>query len=595
MMDTAPLDYSNMSLEEIQSSVNNIDFATMSPNPTFMPNRDALRDVTAGVTDRNAAWDLISNTALQTDGFWTGSTTNSDARFSALQDVMGDPVTASIEGSNRYTLEIPEGFNSEQRNDYVDYLVRTNQIPGPGEGREMNTRGLDSEGRLIVDTNSLSNSESFGGKLFRNVVTTAIGAGTGAGVVGAVGGGLVGAGAGGAASSATTGLINEGKIDVGDMLTGAATGTVSAGLLDPYLPPAYSAQNIGGSFIKGSVNEGVNSLIRGDGLDLTDIALAGVKKAGFDTLKDLGGDALQTNDGNLQIGVDTVNGVAITQADIDRLTNTSDLYGVLGDNGLLSKIGITSSYMPTGVIGDIADWIGLGGRPVVDPGGLISKKAQEDLDGIGSDTSLSFEDRNEQIENVVNQYYTDTARYDERYFDLTTERSSDVSLSGIYEKNPYASGADTTFGIEGGSEGSLPGTSGSGSGMLSDYGQGDSVPAGSGGGDRVLPTGNGVSSESDITLPSTQQDTLPTTNTGGNTVQRDQLPTGTVDQPDEIPANKGGGSVAALGTAIAGGMMMTSPEFKPFMATIKTHFPVLSKLNLQPKDYLKMLIGRMNT
>jgi hypothetical protein len=130
--------------------------------------------------------------------------------------------------------------------------------------------------------------------------------------------------------------------------------------------------------------------------------------------------------------------------DLERLTNTTDLYGLLGENGFLGKLELDVGYMPTDYLGDALSGIdrltgglfNLGGRPMENIG-PAAEKAQEAIDALPDEMPLA--EKGEAIKAIEENFLRDTARYDERFFDLTTERSSGSPLSGIYERNPYGS------------------------------------------------------------------------------------------------------------------------------------------------------------
>ena len=113
--------------------------------------------------------------------------------------------------------------------------------------------------------------------------------------------------------------------------------------------------------------------------------------------------------------------------------------------------------MPTDYVGDALNVIGMGSREVIDPTGEITKKHQEMLDGVGSDPTLSFEERNARIKNIEDSFYRETQRYDERFFDLTSPRG-DSPMQGIFEKNPNKVTDTSTGSVAGIDSGSLEGS-----------------------------------------------------------------------------------------------------------------------------------------
>lgn len=108
-----------------------------------------------------------------------------------------------------------------------------------------------------------------------------------------------------------------------------------------------------------------------------------------------------------------------------------------------------------------------------------------------------------------------------------------------------------------------------------------------------LPTfDSGSSNNTGGTVATTSPVTTATTNTGGTGTGTG---TGTGEGTGE---GEGGGDGDGLGMSAAIGMLAAGggkAEFSPFMAQIKSDFPLLSKLNLGPSDYLKMLMARMNS
>jgi hypothetical protein len=251
---------------------------------------------------------------------------------------------------------------------------------------------------------------------------------------------------------------------------------------------ALRAQNPVGSLARGTLTSAVGQAIMNGEISLEDALKGGLITLGVDTVTDVFGDVRQTNDGNLIPGVDTLDGRLITQADVDRLTNTSDVYTLLGPEGILSQLtGLDVPYLPTTWAGNALDFVddilgtNLGGRPIVDPGGRFGEELEARYDEIEGNRlsenqanlqeynsgNISYEEllkRNMEgmdfaktaLDAAEENFLRNTQRYDERFFDVFTPRG-ESPLVGIYENNPVAAGGPIVTGTPGGSSSSSGG------------------------------------------------------------------------------------------------------------------------------------------
>ena len=332
--------------------------------------------------------------------------------------------------------------------EYTDALTTMGLLP------ELDFRGWEKH-RGGDGTFSISYHEPetvFADTLFKSIVPAAVGMLT----TGALGGGLV-AGALGGGTSATFGSVaSGGGFDPEEIakgaLTGAASGWLSEGGLselvgDNAFTQVYDSPNVVGAFTKGSVNDALISAAQGD-FDLEDSALAGLVNVGTRVVGDIFADADQTKDGSITQDT-TVDGVRLgdmpplerAQA-FARLSNSTDLYGLLGEGGLLDTIGISGvGYMPTDYIGDAMNFLGIG-----DPVEGV-RKAQEERQQKIDDLSpaLSAEQRAEAIAGIDREYEAEIQRFDERDFIIDRTRG-EGEQSGIWEFNDVLpSSGGTTF------------------------------------------------------------------------------------------------------------------------------------------------------
>ena len=298
--------------------------------------------------------------------------------------------------------------------------------------------------------------DDFMGKLVKNAPAI-IGAATGNPWLAAAGSGFVAARDGGNLED----ILRAGAAaGAGSFLGGGALAKV----------PGLNAANVPSSFLRGATTSAVTQAIANGEISFEDAVKAGLINVGVDVVKDTFGDARQTNDGNLRDGVDTyidANGntqiINSVDGSLDRLTNSTDLYGTLGENGLLSKLGLDVGNMPTDWIGDGLDLFGFGGRPIVDPtgsnrdaadaadkatmeyhdakaaelraeyangtGDMTNTEYMTKLGELGRETNLMFRD-------TQDMFLNNTARTDIRFFDMF-EPHGDSRLTGIVEGNPF--------------------------------------------------------------------------------------------------------------------------------------------------------------
>ena len=291
------------------------------------------------------------------------------------------------------------------------------------------------------------------GNIIKMAVTTAIGAGVG----GAFAGGATALGAGSSAAGVAGGVgsgLGSGYVAGArgtDLLKAGAIGAVSP-LLSKV--PGLRDPNLVSSFGRGTLTDVISQGVSDGKIDFGKALKSGALGTAMDVGKDLLGDAKQTNDGNLKEGVDTIdNGRTMSPDDITRLTNTSDLYGLLGDKGLLSKIGIDLSgdngglfsengYLNTDYIGGGLDFLGLGDRPMENNPTELAKKAQAEINAIESE-GLSVAETGAKIKAIEDQFFADTARYDERGLKFLERGNS--KRTGIYEFENEGPTAGTGF------------------------------------------------------------------------------------------------------------------------------------------------------
>ena len=434
------------------------------------------------------------------------------------------------------------------------------------------------------------------------------------------------------------------------------------------------SQNPAGSFTRGSLTSAVGQAIINGEISLEDAVRAGLIQTGVDTVVDVFGDTRQTNTGNLIEGVDTTNGVPMTAEDVARLTDTSDVYTILGPEGILSKVtGLDVPYLPTDWAGNALDFVdnvvgtNLGGRPIVDPGGRFEQEYRDTVNTQVEGTlaenqknielyqsgQISYNDllqRNsdnlafsrESLQLAENNFLRNTARYDERFFDVFTPRGTSP-LTGIWENNPVAARGPVVTSPAGSGSGSGGGTAPDGTSV-------GGLPAATGGGvfidvgpDEDVEPAEGVEEQEEAEFTEEEieaiEDTLASGRTGPELTDVsedplagavdaediDELPP-SVDSPvdlpggvDEVPASgglpvlDGLPSGASLPSGVADGIVSSlvrrvlppggarggarglppgpgDADFESFMSGITYVIPVLQKLNIPLTDYIAMWI-----
>ena len=280
---------------------------------------------------------------------------------------------------------------------------------------------------------------------------------------------------------------------VADALTTGGTAALTAGVLEGLQPKGfisdvlpddfnkiYSAQNVAGSFVQGTTNSVITQAIANGEISIEDALKAGLITTGVDVATDIYQDAIQTRDAQDLLSGTSLQGsrVNMTPEEALRLQNTSDLYGLLGEQGLLSDLGLDVGYLPTDLIGGAADLLqGFTGRTtaiidgqeyrvlqdeygdnfVVNPDGTLNTTiTAADLD-VALESGNLFDASREG--NLLGELLpgVDQNRYDERYFDVTTQRDSDAPQQGIFEENPFARQGTTFTGFPtAGSESTTP-------------------------------------------------------------------------------------------------------------------------------------------
>jgi hypothetical protein len=244
---------------------------------------------------------------------------------------------------------------------------------------------------------------------------------------GPLGGGFVGQGLASGLSSAATDLITTGSVDSGSVLTDALTGgLLQSGfeaLPDNPVSPVFLANNFVGDFAQGTLNNAVGQYIEDGGVSGTDAFLAGAANVGAQMAADAILDTIQTDDINSMIArgetvdgrpiedwvADAAAGDEYAQYLINNLPTSTDLRGLLGPSGFLTQAGIDTEFLQTGPLS----------TTINAAGGVLSQ-----IPGVPQ--AVDF------VGNVLNPYGAGFEnRYDERFFDITAQRSSESPYSGI--------------------------------------------------------------------------------------------------------------------------------------------------------------------
>ena len=266
---------------------------------------------------------------------------------------------------------------------------------------------------------------------------------------------------------------------------GGATGLATLGLDKiPGLGTLRQADNFGGSFVSGSTNSLVSQAIATGEISLEDAAKAGLINMGVETAKDVYEDTVFTADGNLKVGVDSVNHKILGEGpnlkdweyDIAKISNSTDLHGFLGENGALAKLtGLDIGRLPTTYLGKALKAIGLANRPEYDPDGMYAEdkaraeqsaenqyRATMDEANISVGSGEISENEWRSIERTAREaarvagveaqelFWQRTAPYQEEFFDVTTPRG-ESPITGAHTENPY--GESSGLGLFSGSFG----------------------------------------------------------------------------------------------------------------------------------------------
>jgi hypothetical protein len=255
--------------------------------------------------------------------------------------------------------------------------------------------------------------------------------------------------------------------DMTDVLKNAGLGGLTpalGNLLPGGIGNAYNADNLVGSFIRGGINDVVAQGVLTGEVDFMDALASGGINAGVDVIKDIWGDLTQTNSAQDMVNRgESLNGGPISAEDALRLQDTTDLYGLLGDEGLLAQFGLDVGYLPTDWAGDVTDFLagytdrqtivspdgteytfidgGKGNQMVLNPDGTINRDiVPQDAIDRKDGWYINETTRTTPFSGILNP---DDPRYDERFFDLTSERSQDSTMTGIFEENPMAASGGT--------------------------------------------------------------------------------------------------------------------------------------------------------
>ena len=287
----------------------------------------------------------------------------------------------------------------------------------------------------------------------------------------AFGGGLSGSVLSGAASGAAGSLGNQvlsGDIDLGQVARGALVGgaggaltytPVGPDIMGPPSPDTYGMLGTGiqnpvkfdnfvGDFSRGAIGDAAGQFIADGSVDVSQALTSGAIGLGTGAVKDMFGDSYQTNEDELLgkgEGAQTVNsrdavssdgrgGAYITSAG-EEVLNSTDFRGFLGPNGALAQAtGLDIPYMPTDYLGNAYDFledIGLGDLTTfaldfagIEHGSTTSKETQ----------LWDFDENGEPIYKDVNVETPN--RYDERFFDIFSERGDTGEMTGIWTRNP---------------------------------------------------------------------------------------------------------------------------------------------------------------
>ena len=384
-------------------------------------------------------------------------------------------------------------------------------------------------------------------------------------------------------------------------------------------------QTILGDLARGGFNEVLKQAAQGDLGDLTVMDV--MRAAGVSGLSGIGQglikDALRTNDYKdlLEAGGVDEDGNRIDVEDALRMEDTTSLRGLLGKNGLLSKIGIDVDYMPTDYIGGTLDKLfggfGQATRPiVVDPEGKEyrviegTNNANDDYIIDSSGNKLKVMDLLDKgwesgTVNAPPVFIKPNETYDQRFIDPFAKHGNNP-MTGTFEKNPYGNTGNlgdvgvpnkgTDYKLPSGTKETLDSivdkttpeeldllkdTINQGQDVLAPVTPGDTeLPSG---GDNEIPVGGdedivvvGGSKPADTNLPSSGVTTPPMD------IGDDEIPTGSDNEDTDLP---GGGNIGGmLSGLLAGGA--SKADWENFWFDVQYQPPEVQQAVLQQLNYL---------
>jgi hypothetical protein len=345
----------------------------------FMDDRPAF-DAWA---DRNPVWAgrffaEVASAGQQADGFdWSMSAMQTGLPFNInLEDILGGFDGVSMDNVNPFE----EGGSTEE---YIDLAKKYNpqgtpRYYGSKDYDDVNTSGSTGDFfKIGVPGSTGSNglistiqNDPFGTGM--KALTMAVGgmimapmapalAAAGAPAFVAAGAPIVG-------DAILSTIVNGGKMDPESLIKSAVTSYISTNLGD-WLPKGapgeltlanvYNSPDLLGSITRNVTNASLISLVNDGKLDAEAIfKTAGINTA-MDIAEDIFKDSVQTNSAQDMVNSGTqLNGGKMSPTDALRLEDTSDILGVLGEGGLLDKLGIKTGYLKTDWIGSAADFIG---------------------------------------------------------------------------------------------------------------------------------------------------------------------------------------------------------------------------------------------
>tara|TARA_B110000483_G_scaffold77763_2_gene96922 strand:- start:7282 stop:10398 length:3117 start_codon:yes stop_codon:yes gene_type:complete len=274
----------------------------------------------------------------------------------------------------------------------------------------------------------------------------------------AYGGGLQGNILEGTVSGAASAFTNQaigGDIDWGQVGRGALLGGTGGALtytptgpdiMGPPAPDTYGMLGTGiqnpvkfdnfvGDFSRGAIGDAAGQFITDGSVDLSQALTSGAVGLGKGAVSDLFQDSYQTRKTGLQgtdewstgaaridgahegwgewTGAGPYNGVEWVEGLTDKgkeLLNTTDFRGFLGPNGALAQAtGLDIPYMPTDYLGNTFEFLQDVGLDALAP------------------MALKF---------AFGENAGEATRYDERFFDIFSDRGTEADMTGIWTTNP---------------------------------------------------------------------------------------------------------------------------------------------------------------